>query len=516
MKTEESAFTDHYRKFTQLYTRTHVEEETEERIPEKVIRCVWNDQLIQPDKLKTTDGRALEVIFPGYWNFGSGPDFKSAAIRVDGQLIEGDVELHVYGCDWKAHGHSDNNEYDNVILHVFMWKGRGRKPIQEKNPAQPKNLSRPHIHELELKDSLKQGILQLNEQLDFDSYPLLNQFNTGLCHRPLARLSHEKFIALLKSAGDARIQTKMDRFHDRIITNGYEQTFYEGVSEAMGYPSNKQPFRTLAENVPLEEIKQLVPTKSSCKKKVKLIQALLFGVSGLIDFTDPPKCSTAQDRAYFSDLQKTWNRHRKTFESRLMDRKEWKFGKMRPANFPYRRIAALSHLIVRHWDTGLFADSLECLKSTLPSALEKGYTGAARTRVMNFFCLEADDYWAWHYTPDGKKLSKKQQLVGADRSREITINIVLPIGLIYARASKLKPLEQALSLLFQAKTRAADNQWIRFMSRYILGDKERLLKELDSDRKTQGLMQVYQDYCTRNQNNCLRCQFPSVVERYFS
>ena len=88
--------------------------------------------------------------------------------------------------------------------------------------------------------------------------------------------------------------------------------------------------------------------------------------------------------------------------------------------------------------------------------------------------------------------------------------------MIYARASKSAPLEKALGLLFQTKTRTADNQWIRFMSHYILGDKERLLKELDSDRKTQGLMQVYQDYCARNQNNCLRCQFPNVVELYFS
>jgi hypothetical protein len=88
--------------------------------------------------------------------------------------------------------------------------------------------------------------------------------------------------------------------------------------------------------------------------------------------------------------------------------------------------------------------------------------------------------------------------------------------LIYARASKSVPLEKALSLLFQAKTRAADNQRVRFMSHYILGDKERLLKELDSDRKTQGLIQVYQDYCTRNQNNCLQCRFPHVVEQYFS
>jgi len=103
---------------------------------------------------------------------------------------------------------------------------------------------------------------------------------------------------------------------------------------------------------------------------------------------------------------------------------------------------------------------------------------------MNFFCLEADDYWAWHYALDGKKLAKKQKLVRPDRSREITINIVLPIGLIYARASKSASLEKALSLLFQAKTGTADNQWVRFMSHYILGDKERLLKELNSDRKT--------------------------------
>ena len=516
MNTEEHTFTDHYIKFAHLYTRTRVEEETEERIPEKIIRCVWNDQLIETQNLKTTDGRRLEVLFPGYWNFGGGPDFKSAAIRVDGQLHEGDVELHVYGCDWKAHGHSKNQEYDNVILHVFMWQGRGHKSIQKDKTSLKKNLSRPHIVELELKNFLKQGLLQLNEQLDFDSYPLLNQFNTGLCYQPLARLSQAKFTELLKSAGDARIHTKMDRFHDRIITKGYEQTFYEGVAEAMGYPSNKQPFRTLAENVPLETLKQIVPSKSTDKSKTKLIQALLFGVSGLIDFKDLSANVSNRDRAYFSELQNIWNRHGNIFANRLMDRKSWKFGKMRPANFPYRRIAALCHLIVRHWYSGLFADTLQCLQSALPEVMEKGITRTTRSKIMNFFGVETDDYWAWHYTPAGKKLSRKQQLVGPDRSREIIINIVLPIGLIYARAGKSNPLEKMLSLLFQTKSRAADNQSIRFMSHYILGDKDRLLKELDSDRKTQGLMQVYQDYCTRNQNNCMRCQFPSVVERYFS
>ena len=516
MRAEEHLFTDLYLKFNQLYTHTQVEEEQEERIPEKVIRCVWNDQLLKSDELKTTDGRPLEVIFPGYWNFGSGPDFKSAAIRVDGALHEGDVELHVYGADWKSHGHTKNNEYDNVILHVFMWKGRGKIPIQATPVAKPQNLSRPHIFELELKDYLKQGILQLNEQLDFDSYPLLNQFNYGLCHRPLERLPQKKFAELLKSAGDARIQTKMDRFHDRVITKGYEQTFYEGVAEALGYPSNKQPFRTLAENVSLADLKRRIPAKASHEGRAHIIQAILLGVSGLIDFRELPACNSAKDRAYFEALQKTWKKHQNHFKDRLMDRKEWKFGKMRPANFPYRRAAALSYLLARHWTTGLFADTLECLDSTLPEALAKGYNRISKNQVTRFFCVEAEDYWAWHYTPGGKKLNKKQQLIGPDRSREITINIVLPIGLIYARAGKSAPLEQALSLLFQTKSPATDNQWIRFMKHYILGDKESLLKELDCDQKTQGLMQVYQDYCTRNKNNCLQCKFPSVVEQYFT
>jgi hypothetical protein len=29
-------------------------------------------------------------------------------------------------------------------------------------------------------------------------------------------------------------------------------------------------------------------------------------------------------------------------------------------------------------------------------------------------------------------------------------------------------------------------------------------------------MQVYQDFCTQSQNNCLHCPFPDVVRKYFS
>ncbi len=47
----------------------------------------------------------------------------------------------------------------------------------------------------------------------------------------------------MDAAGDARVQVKMDRFLDRVLAVGYEQAFYEGTAEALGYPANKKPFK---------------------------------------------------------------------------------------------------------------------------------------------------------------------------------------------------------------------------------------------------------------------------------
>lgn len=481
-------------------------EENPPPVPEKVIRCVWNDQLFHTPHLKTTKGHALEIVFPGYWNFGSGPDFQNAAIRIEGELLEGDVELHVFGCDWKSHGHSENNEYDNVILHVFMWAERSR-------PAKQKNQSRPHIHELELKSFLKHGLLKMSQQFDFESYPVLNPFNQGLCHQPLSKLSEDQLAHLLDAAGEARLQTKMDRFHDRIIFEGYEQTFYEGVAEALGYPGNKAPFRALAERLPLEILHSLVPTHKSLTQRTLSIQALMYGVSGLIDFSTLDLSKFPEnDQPYFDKMKKIWDQHSDRLEDRLMSPRDWQFGKMRPANFPYRRIAGLSRLLTHHSKNGLFQDFLKALQSASSKSNQNALTASTRKQLLSFFCMEAKDYWTRHYTPGGKVLQQEQQLVGEERSHEIMINMGLPIGMIYARACKSRLLEATLRDLFQTPhRRSADNKLLRFMKHYILGNQEPMLKLLKTDQCTQGLMQIYQDYCTQNENNCLRCAFPGRV-----
>ena len=494
-------FSDAYLKFTHLYNQLQVREEDNTiRVPEKVIRCIWNDQLFCTPSLKTREGQNLEIVYPGYWNFGKGPDFTSATIKVNGKTYEGDVELHVYATDWNAHGHSGNPDFDNVILHVYMWQGRGKEPRGKRQDLP---------FQFEIKDYLTKGILDLNDELDFESYPVLNHCNFGLCHQPLAELSQEKLTQLLNAAGEARVFTKMERFHDSIIIEGYEQTFYRGVAEALGYPENKQPFQVLADTLPLSELTSLVPAKASKNEKVLHYQALLFGISGLMD-------KAAEKKAGFRKLLPIWKAYRERVPGSPLTKKDWCFRAIRPANYPYRRIAGLAHLIVRHEKTGMFADFMGSYQKILTSSGDKIPDKKTLNAFNNFFCVASDDYWANHYTPDGKTLSQCQQLVGSARSREIIINIGLPIGLIFARAGKFKNLETGLNTLFQTGKSASDNKLLRFMKHYIFGNQEEMIQVLRSEKQIQGLMQIYQDFCTQNQNNCLHCPFPDVVKKYFS
>ncbi|GJL79479.1 MAG: hypothetical protein NPINA01_24680 [Nitrospinaceae bacterium] len=508
MNALQNLFTDSYSKFTRWVTQVQVDEQASRvQVPEKTIRCVWNEQLFKTRQLRTTGGEDLEIIFPGHWNFGPGPDFKNAAIKVNGKTFEGDVALHVYSSDWKPRRSSETTEYGKIVLNVFLWKDTSGTPSADETAP----------FELELKSFLTKGIFELNDELDFDSYPVLHQHNYGRCHQPLARLSKEKLTHLLNAAGDARILVKIERFHDRTIINGYEQTFYEGVAEALGYPNNKEPFQKLAGTLRLSTLQGLLPEKIDEAEKILHIQALMFGVAGLVEFKSLDTAALpADDQKYFAKLKNLWETYRADVPDSRLTRSQWKFGGIRPANFPYRRIAALAHMIVRHEENGMFADYMHQLQACISAGKNEDYKIAIPNKLYDFFCVEADDYWAGHYSPGGKQLAKAQLLVGPTRSREITVNIVIPIGMIYARASKSVALETAFNVLFQSGKKSGDNKLLRFMRHYIFGNKADMIQVLENDKQTQGLMQIYQDFCTQNGNNCLRCQFPDVVAKHFS
>ncbi len=84
--------------------------------PEAAVSARWAAGPRGP--LRLADGRALRVVFPGVPGPGPGPDFRDAILDAGGDLLRGDVEIHVRASGWRAHGHHTDPAYARVVLHV--------------------------------------------------------------------------------------------------------------------------------------------------------------------------------------------------------------------------------------------------------------------------------------------------------------------------------------------------------------------------------------------------------------
>ncbi len=70
--------------------------------------------------LKTTKGEKITIINPGQYLQVAGPDFFNAQITMANQKWAGNIEIHVQSSDWYLHHHENDDNYNNVILHV-VW-----------------------------------------------------------------------------------------------------------------------------------------------------------------------------------------------------------------------------------------------------------------------------------------------------------------------------------------------------------------------------------------------------------
>ena len=58
----------------------------------------------------STNGDQIEIVQFGVWNREAGPDFRDAAIRINGsEPIHGSIEIDLLDRSWESHGHATNN-----------------------------------------------------------------------------------------------------------------------------------------------------------------------------------------------------------------------------------------------------------------------------------------------------------------------------------------------------------------------------------------------------------------------
>lgn len=208
-------------------------------ISELVLQRIWLKQNFRQDNLQTSSQKSLEILHPGYWNRLGGPDFKNATLLLNGQKIQGDVEIHFYSQDWENHKHHKNPAYNNTILHVILF------PSFKKITPEPGTF-RP-AEELTLLPVLYQDLEEyLNEEtlLGIDGQDLSFPLEKLLAVPLPQRFEH------IQSRAWVRYHQKTNAAHKRLSQNTWPEACHQTFLEILGYKNNRSPMATIAKNYP--------------------------------------------------------------------------------------------------------------------------------------------------------------------------------------------------------------------------------------------------------------------------
>ena len=191
---------------------------------EMEVQALWFEQLYQP-VLTTDDSRKVEIIQPGFWSHGGGPDFTRVAARFlageksTADVTVGNVEIHLRAGDWNAHGHHADPAYNETILHV-VWDLASAKPFF------PATESFRRVPQVELKSQLVAPWEDLQPLCaSLLQHPLPDAV-PGRCSPELARHPSATIAEILRAAGLFRLQQKARRWFWRGKIAGPEQWIY--------------------------------------------------------------------------------------------------------------------------------------------------------------------------------------------------------------------------------------------------------------------------------------------------
>ncbi|WP_347158246.1 DUF2851 family protein [Pontibacter chitinilyticus] len=419
---------------------------------EDFLHYIWQHQYFDKTALATAGGEAVQVIRTGFYNTEAGPDFQEAILRIGAVEWSGSVELHLKASDWYRHQHQQDPKYDQVVLHV-VWEAD--KPVLRINGTL--------IPVLELKGRIALGLLHTYAQLQQSReaipcaafWPSINDITKRM-------MLERALVERLESRGEEVLQRYKESGND------WEQTAYGLLLRGFGFKTNQLAFEQLHKALPLAVVRRH-------QHNLLQLEALLLGQAGFLD--------EAED-SYTLALRKeyTFLSHKYSLQEKAMQRHQWKFLRMRPANFPTVRLAQLAAMLHRH--TALFACMLEAQSIKQYEAL---------------FRLPVSAYWQEHYMP-GRAAKSPQPAMGRSSAQNLVINVVVPLLAAYASYSNDKSyLDKAISLLEQLKEG----------SNRITRQYEALGWQASSAADNQAALSLHKRYC--EPINCMRCAIGNKI-----
>lgn len=443
-------------------------------LPETQVALAW--QQMVGKELATVEGERIAVLYPGMRNGDRGPDFRDAVITNGHRLTQGDIEVHSKSSDWYRHRHHCDAGYNTVILHVVMHHDCDPTTLLQSGKTVP--------------------ILCLAQALQYQAYLLPYQLP---CFRIMDRLDKQTLVRLLNIAGEHRFKQKAMHFLDEIVhlaqEEEAEQVLFRGMTRALGYAKNTEPFEELAHRLPISSIKH---TKGLVVK-----QALLLGTAGLLP-SQRSMNNIASERQIL-ELERTWRSAER--EPRTMKENDWNLSHVYPNNSPVRRIIALSYLLERYSEGNRRLQG--SLLSSLLQLAEEADPPRGHHLLDNSLVVVGDEYWRNHFDFDVRTRTKMSALLGNGKAGEIAVNVLLPFVFAWGRmAGKPESMKKAMEL-YNTYPKLAQNQITRHMAKQLCLEGTSGFTACHQ----QGLIHIFKNYC--REGACSQCPLsPLSFEHY--
>jgi hypothetical protein len=430
-------------------------------VSESAIVRLWQNQIGARGVIQDITGETLKVVYPGRLNDSRGGDFRDAIVASPQGLQRGCIEVHTLTSGWQAHGHHLDPHYNQVVLQVAWKADRGVPAISEDGRIIP-------------------TVLLESWQPDESGDPMHTRL---ACREYAARWGSVKLGEILDQAGEQRFLFKSGRFQDDLLAFPSDQVLYQGLTQALGYSHNQEAFLDFAQRTPLSNCKQTWDPAGI--PDLIQIQSYLLGQAGLLPVQRGLKPSAD---GYIKTLEKIWSENN---WQALSPPPVWELYRVRPGNYPVRRLVALSHWLWQgrfsHWQDNFW---LPVIKMSGRQCLQTWGQ-----------ILRAEDpaYWS-HYYDFGRPLTATQAvLIGGDRASEMIVNVILPFLMAWASCGEERELAYQILSIYREHPRLAANSIQRHMTDQLVLTSQ----SLNSACRQQGLLHIYKTLCT--QGLCSEC-----------
>jgi len=419
---------------------------------ESFLHFLWRWRRFDVHSLLSTEGQPIEILHPGEHNSHAGPDFFNARLRIGDTTWAGNVEIHLRASEWLAHHHNDDRAYDNVVLHVVL---------EEDQPMRRANGER--IACLELRHRIPPKIWEAYQRLEHERAWIP-------CESFFPKTPEVVRLNWLDRVLVERLEQKTAAVAEMLTatSNHWEEAFYRVLARNFGLKVNAEPFEALARSLPLL-------TLAKHKSSLTQVEALLFGQAGMLDET------FADARPL--ELQREYRHLAHKYGLVPLAASQWKFLRLRPANFPTVRIAQFAALV--HQSAHLFSKILEA--NTL-------------RELENLFDVQPGEYWRDRFQFDKPSVRRAKPL-GRDFVHLLVINTVVPFLFFYGKEKGRDELQKrAVRLLEELppESNTITEGWAA-----LLGPPAR------NAYQTQALLHLKTRYC--DAKRCLECGVGNAI-----